>query len=227
MSATVIGSPVRETHHVIEVGVEPTCVYTEEIQIAIPADTETDGNVNQHELPQAEAVSINPPNLISAVGQSYTSFRAQISSSEDKRGNLGIVCCGFFILIAIFVLPVVQIAYGAYYFNNASCNWNFDSFHGNFIPIWLIVNGVTTVYVTIANLEITANAHLPNNSYFVYFTILTTLFLGMWWWVGAFGFWSGCPNVEPRSINQLVYASLVIPMILGCCCTTGPPSQQS
>lgn len=126
--------------------------------------------------------------------------------------------CVFFGLV--FVLPIVEIAYGgAYLGKNTNCNFHTDTFGSDFIPIWLIVNGVTTLVANcflIGSMKTDPQDQAQTTPAFGCSLILIILFTSCWWFTGAIGFWGSCPTSLGAPLQPLMGAALITPLVFNC-----------
>jgi hypothetical protein len=147
-----------------------------------------------------------------------------------------IICISVFIIACFLTLPIVNLAYSGYYKNEISCNFanitnvsdeNYETNLANTIGVatWLNVNGAISIFetfnfailvysfVNMVNEERGNSCMLLSNicSYLIAF--LTALFRTAWLIVGAVLFWRDCPNVSPKPINDLMWATLIMGFI--------------
>lgn len=119
---------------------------------------------------------------------------------------------GFFALC--LPLPIVQLNYGLQHKHDYHC----ESFIG--ISDWLIVKGSTmigTVFIGLLMVGFTNHYAVYNKAcsalcalllYILYMLLL--LFETIWLIVGSVIFWRDCINITPSSVNDLMWASLIV-----------------
>jgi hypothetical protein len=123
------------------------------------------------------------------------------------------VCTLIFFALCL-PLPIVQVIYGAHHQHDYNC----ESFIG--ISDWLIVKGSTmlgAVFIGLLMVGFTNHAAIYNKPssaccalmlYILYMCIL--FFQTAWLIVGSIIFWRDCVDVAPTSVNDLMWASLII-----------------
>jgi len=150
-------------------------------------------------------------------------------STVNAEGEKPSLCLQLALIFGILVvlgitiaLPIVEIVYGSIYLGiTTSCS--FGSFGYNFIPIWLIVNGVVTLITPCFFLS-TIKTSNPDDttpekpSSFGCAFILILLFTTSWWFTGAIGFWGSksCGSDIGAPLQPLMNAALIIPIIFNC-----------
>ena len=115
-----------------------------------------------------------------------------------------ILTCIFTILIFILILPIIEIYYGAYYYDNIDC----VSIINIPLSLWLIVKGLYTIF----NICIYV-AFFNNNCgklSILYLMTLINIFSFVWIILGSIIFWRDCISCKPIEINILMYFSLII-----------------
>jgi hypothetical protein len=136
--------------------------------------------------------------------------------------------------VLFLVLPIVNLAYSGYYKDEINCNFpnitNSDTVSNLAItigiPTWLNVHGAITI-VEIANLLYAVYSGMKYKncarskedflivtnccSYLLSFMI--AMFRTAWIIIGCVLFWRDCPNVSPKPINDLMYATLIMGLI--------------
>lgn len=126
--------------------------------------------------------------------------------SEDCLAKAAITV-GVSLLLATFLaLPVTEIAMGAHYKDDVICDTSVVP-----IPAWLIVKGSVSIFF-IALLGIAAAA--SDNKGLVLLTEIPMYVIAMfslaWLIVGSVAFWRDCKDLEPKSVNTLMWCSLII-----------------
>lgn len=114
-----------------------------------------------------------------------------------------------FMIIGIIIicwLQLMQIGFGLYYMNSNVCN---DSIVP--INVWLIINGFSNIFFTvILNLLEKDEVTKIKRSVIV---ISIFLFNIIWLTIGSIVFWRDCIDLEPKSINTLMWFSLIMKCI--------------
>ena len=121
------------------------------------------------------------------------------------------IVCIFVTFIALYyTLPIVQLAYGNHYKDSveATCN----STIAVSIPTWLIVEGSVGIGFVTSLIIFMLSAFSESAAMFLMLVpiILIGLFQFAWLIVGSVLFWRDCYHVMPDSLNQLMWASLII-----------------
>ena len=117
----------------------------------------------------------------------------------------------------LYVLPVVEVVYGSHYLNNneTCCQSDFNIS----IPEWLVIDGSSgllfyTVFLYIIIYKIIYEDKLSISYIFaVTLFILSSLFKVAWIVVGSILFWRDCININPKQLNSIMWAVLLISII--------------
>ena len=121
------------------------------------------------------------------------------------------------ILLITSVLPAVLIGYGSRYSGEIYCGPNMMKAQGLAETVgvskWMIIHGaiglfeITCLLMTFA---MVALKMLPLMVVSVSLVVLASLFRLSWLVVGALILWRDCPNMQPKSVNDLMYATLIL-----------------
>lgn len=131
-------------------------------------------------------------------------------SNIDLSSCCLLFCCSSILLTIILSLPIVEIVFGIQYYNQIECISDIN------IPldIWLIVRGSSTILTLI--LFICVMYFISRNNLTSFLGILLSplfyvlqFFNFIWLILGSIIFWRYCSNVEPESVNILLYVSLI------------------
>ena len=126
----------------------------------------------------------------------------------------GLFCIVFTTFGLIFSMPIIEIYYGFSYENQIICKSSLNIE----IPLWLIVKGsvnlLSIIFIIIYHLS-SSKSICGSISSFIF--SLTQIFLLVWVILGGIIFWRDCPYIQPKSINALMWFSLILEMffILG------------
>ncbi len=137
-----------------------------------------------------------------------------MSSESDFFMVTGLFCIVFTMFGLVLSLPIVEIYYGVSYQNQIICQSSINIE----IPLWLILKGsiklLSIIFISIYHFS-TSKSICGTISSFI-FSLLQT-FLFVWLILGSIIFWRDCPNIEPTSVNTLMWFSLILEMffILG------------
>ena len=117
-------------------------------------------------------------------------------------------------------LPIVEIIFGVMYPHDHNC----DSFVG--VSDWLIIKGsmmLATTFSGVLLFGFTNHAALTDSKssaisalFCFVFYVLGMLFKTAWLIVGSVMFWRDCKDVTPSSLNDMMWASLIIGYINLC-----------
>ena len=121
--------------------------------------------------------------------------------------SLGI--CSICVMSLILALPITQLYFGCYYVNLIPCDSGIIPIP---IPIWLIVKGSVNIFEIIAALCMlfTRKSALFISYIMSVIYALLLLFNLSWLIVGSIIFWKYCSNIEPDSVNTLMWCSLIL-----------------
>lgn len=117
-------------------------------------------------------------------------------------------------LSMLLPLPIIEIVYGASHRSDHGCS----SFVG--VSDWLIIDGAAMVFIVFLGLILfgCTNGALVYDSpacavgavvSFIFF-VLCNVFKFAWLIIGSVMFWRDCKDVSPKSVNDLMWASLII-----------------
>lgn len=113
-------------------------------------------------------------------------------------------CCQFLCSGFCFLpLPIVQLAYAVE--APILCPDNRFAFSMN---VWLLVEGITAIAMFI-----NAILMLSCHRIFAVSYVIGALFQLAWIIIGALQFWGDCPNVNPTSINILMWVTVIFGLV--------------
>jgi hypothetical protein len=118
-------------------------------------------------------------------------------------------------LCFLFALPIAEIVFGFIYMEKVSCN--------SFLQptVWLVVKGIISVLIVCClffsnNICIHDKNKIVNTLLFlvIIITVPLMLFNFIWLIVGSIMFWRDCINIQPVSLNILIWFALILGYIV-------------
>ena len=160
-----------------------------------------------------------------STGLPFDRFKATVNklTSEMKKErdkNIGCVSCvgGFSVLMILLIftaLPISELIMGSIYKNQIDCVTEIVN-----IDTWLIVKGSIGLFVVVF-LSILVVAVATEEEYLLRLSVTSTipfylscLFSLAWLIVGSVIFWRDCIDLSPRSVNTMMWCSLIIGYVL-------------
>ena len=150
------------------------------------------------------------------------------NNNENKNNNKVSICCSILKYLISFILfcmpltmPIVQIAYGIYYYHKITNCHSFIT-----IPIWLIISGITGIlmillvgilFFNIFQIIKKDEIDTPTTSQDKITCFLCSLLLyiilifnTIWTICGSIMFWRDCIHSNPSGINTLMWVTLIL-----------------
>ncbi len=133
-------------------------------------------------------------------------------ASEDCIAKCAIGFGVALFLAISLALPVTEIVMGAKYKDDVVCDTSIVP-----IPAWLIVKGsVSLLYISLLGITMTAAA--TELTGLGVLSAIPMIVLGVfqlaWLIVGSVTFWRDCRDLDPESVNTLMWCSLIIGYVM-------------
>ena len=134
-----------------------------------------------------------------------TEHHSNICTTEEV-----VLCCCFpFVAAVILILPIIELVmYSTYKYEISNCSSELMS-----IDSWIIIDGINGLMLgsMFLSLMICGMYELEVFAQFAtFFVYIFSLFSFSWLIIGSVLFWRDCPSLEPKPMNDLMYAVLIL-----------------
>lgn len=133
-----------------------------------------------------------------------------VNSCSTEEGIL--FCCFPFVAGVILILPIFELVLYSIYKNKISnCSSEIMS-----IDTWIVIDGINGLMLGSMFLSLMIfgicdlNASNIFTKFAMFFVYIFSLFSFSWLIIGSVLFWRDCPSLEPKPINDLMYAVLIL-----------------